>query len=462
MATPTLPTALGDSPAHGRFFIEKTHTEGRKKRKNKNSEIGVGPPGTGTRRPDDSLATPVCPSCFWKSVSNSITDNMAEEDMPSLPFSQESFQELWKDLMPAPSGDMDWQNMNSDLQLLSDTTFDEGLFEIPSAVPPQASVSPPECGAPPSSTVPTTTDYPGDLGFQLRFQQSSTAKSVTCTYSPDLNKLYCQLAKTCPVQMVVNQKPPLGSVLRATAVYKKSEHVADVVRRCPHHERTAENNEGPAPRGHLIRVEGNQLAQYMEDANTRRQSVVVPYEAPEVGAECTTVLYSYMCNSSCMGGMNRRPILTIITLETGDGQLLGRRSFEVRVCACPGRDRKTEEENFRKQQEKNVPKAPSGGTKRALKEPSQPASHPEGSKKTKCVSSGEEEIYTLHVRGRERYEMFKKINESLELGDLVPLADQEKYRQKGHSKNKRDKERDAPEPKRGKKLLVKEEKSDSD
>ncbi|CAN9509649.1 unnamed protein product [Ophioblennius macclurei] len=356
----------------------------------------------------------------------------------SLPLSQDSFQELWQTVcapsistIPPANNPEPWRVGQMDMLLSSG--FDENLFELP----PET-----QTFTPSSSTVPVTTDYPGEFGFQLRFQKSGTAKSVTSTYSEVLNKLYCQLAKTNPIEMLVSKEPPQGAVLRATAVYKKTEHVADVVRRCPHHQ----NEDTVEHRSHLIRVEGNQRAQYLEDMHTSRHSVVVPYEHPQLGSEMTTILLTFMCNSSCMGGMNRRPILTILTLETPEGLVLGRRCFEVRVCACPGRDRKTEEENHAKSQ---------SGTKQQKKRKSAPApdTTTTTAKKTKSASSAEEEdkeLFYLPVRGRERYEMLKKINSGLELLDKENKTKPKAVKQ------------EAPQPSSGKRLLHRGERSDSD
>ncbi|XP_045920360.1 cellular tumor antigen p53 [Micropterus dolomieu] len=365
----------------------------------------------------------------------------------NLPLSQDSFRQLWESVATpsistiptATDGDIgSWRTDGNAYMLPSDSLlpdeFDEKLFDSFTEMSATDSVTPP------SSTVPVTTDYPGENGLQLRFQKSGTAKSVTSTFSELLNKLYCQLAKTTPIEIHVTKEPPAGAVLRATAVYKKTEHVADVVRRCPHHQ----NEDTAEHRSHLIRVEGSQRALYFEDPHTKRQSVTVPYEPPQLGSEMTTILLSFMCNSSCMGGMNRRPILTILTLETPEGLVLGRRCFEVRVCACPGRDRKTEEDNSAKLQ---------NGTKQTKKRKSAPP--PDTSlKKTKSASSAEEEdkeVFTLRVHGRERYEMLKKINDGLELLD-----------KESKSKTKVSVKHELPLPSSGKRLLQRGDRSDSD
>ncbi|XP_021099253.1 tumor protein p73 isoform X3 [Heterocephalus glaber] len=212
-------------------------------------------------------------------------------------------------------------------------------------------------------------------------------------------------------------------------VYKKAEHVTDVVKRCPNHELGRDFNEGQsAPASHLIRVEGNNLSQYVDDPVTGRQSVVVPYEPPQVGTEFTTILYNFMCNSSCVGGMNRRPILIIITLETRDGQVLGRRSFEGRICACPGRDRKADEDHYREQQALNENATKNGATsKRAFKQ--SPPAIPALGANMKKRRHGDEDMYYMHVRGRENFEILMKVKESLELMELVPQPLVDSYRQ---------------------------------
>lgn len=273
----------------------------------------------------------------------------------------------------------------------------------------------------PSPAIPSNTDYAGPHTFDVSFQQSSTAKSATWTYSTDLKKLYCQIAKTCPIQIKVLTPPPQGAVIRAMPVYKKAEHVTEVVKRCPNHELSREFNDGQmAPPSHLIRVEGNSHAQYLDDTITGRQSVLVPYEPPQVGTEFTTILYNFMCNSSCVGGMNRRPILIIVTLETRDGQVLGRRCFEARICACPGRDRKADEDSIRKQHVTDSSK--SSEAYRQISQSIQMST-------IKKRRSTDEEVFCLPIKGREIYEMLVKIKESLELMQFLPQHTIESYRQ---------------------------------
>ncbi|RXM34671.1 Tumor protein 63 [Acipenser ruthenus] len=244
-------------------------------------------------------------------------------------------------------------------------------------------------------------------------------------YSTELKKLYCQIAKTCPIQIKMMTPPPQGAVIRAMPVYKKAEHVTEVVKRCPNHELSREFNDGQiAPPSHLIRVEGNNHAQYVEDPITGRQSVLVPYEPPQVGTEFTTILYNFMCNSSCVGGMNRRPILIIVTLETRDGQVLGRRCFEARICACPGRDRKADEDSIRKQQVTDGTKN-GDGTKR----PFRPTSHGIQMTSIKKRRNTDDELFCLSIKGREIYEILVKIKESLELMQFLPQHTIETYRQ---------------------------------
>lgn len=147
------------------------------------------------------------------------------------------------------------------------------------------------------------------------------------------------------------------------------------------------------------------------------------------------------------------------------GCLLGRRCFEVRVCACPGRDRRTEEENFLKKELKTSGKrgGSGDGSGRPWGERAEgrvtlthnislisalPSSPVLESALPKKKAHNEEEVFTIQVtshppdrpghrvpaifpalllspqvRGRERYEMLKKINDALESQDK---ADQQK------------------------------------
>ena len=60
--------------------------------------------------------------------------------------------------------------------------------------------------------------------------------------------------------------------------------------------------------------------------------------------------------------------LTVPAVLPDSGQVLGRRSFEGRICACPGRDRKADEDHYREQQALNESAAKSGASSKRGKQ----------------------------------------------------------------------------------------------
>ncbi|XP_070177792.1 tumor protein 63-like [Littorina saxatilis] len=185
------------------------------------------------------------------------------------------------------------------------------------------------------------TDYAGDYKFQISFAPSSKeTKSTTWTHSAALKKLYVRMATTCPVRFKTENQAPQGAYIRGMPVFSKPEHCQEVLKRCPNHANDDIKKNIPAA-NLLVRCE-HKIARYMEEASTLRHSVIIPYEMPQAGSEWVTNLFQFMCLGSCVCGPNRRPIHIVFTLEH-DNIVLGRRTIEVSICACPRRDRKQDD-----------------------------------------------------------------------------------------------------------------------
>ncbi|KAL5015354.1 hypothetical protein ScPMuIL_009624 [Solemya velum] len=314
----------------------------------------------------------------------------------------------------APTSTSNSMSPDSQSHAISSSPYD-GTITSPPPYSPHTNLQSP------GPSVPSNTNYPGDYGFEISFAQpSKETKSTTWTYSDVLKKLYVRMATTCPVRFKAIHQPPPGCLIQAMPIFMKPEHVQEVVKRCPNHATSKEHNENhPAP-NHLVRCE-HKLGRYVEDSYTGRQSVLFPHESPQAGSEWVTNLFQFMCLGSCVGGPNRRPIQIVFTLEK-DGQVLGRRAVEVRICACPGRDRKADEKAAMpicKQSPKriSVPKLTMG---------TEITSITTAGKKRKS----DDEAFSLTVRGRENYEILCKIRDSLELASMIPQPQLDTYKRK--------------------------------
>ncbi|CAG0917835.1 unnamed protein product [Notodromas monacha] len=204
-------------------------------------------------------------------------------------------------------------------------------------------------GSQPSSvsSAPSSEDWPGKHNFTISFKEkgSQNGKIHSWLWSEELQKLFVEMNKPCPFDVKATNCSNEQLYVRALPLYTTATNVLRVVKRCPNHassEDATNIDVNENLRHHLIRAECGS-AVYEEDTESKRLSVRLPLGRPEPGANWTTLLYKFMCLGSCVGGINRRALQIIFTLETASGEVVGRQCIGVRICACPSRDRKVEE-----------------------------------------------------------------------------------------------------------------------
>lgn len=172
--------------------------------------------------------------------------------------------------------------------------------------------------------------------------------SFSLQYSDLLQKLFVDMNKYVLASFNIANIASVGEglVIRAVPLYAIPGFFTAPVKRCPNHAHVDDPSNKELmwkdKREHLIRVD-NDFAIYEEDTESKRLSVMIPVQAPQAGSATFAVPIKFMCLGSDVGGINRKPVKVIFTLEHGIGNVIGRKSVDVRICSCPKRD-KTQEE----------------------------------------------------------------------------------------------------------------------
>lgn len=162
----------------------------------------------------------------------------------------------------------------------------------------------------------------------------------------------------------IGPNPPEGLIVRAVPIYAVAGFFTSPVKRCPNHASLDDPSNHDQmwrdKRDHLIRVD-NDFAIYEEDLESKRLSVIIPVQPPQTGSTSFDVPLRFMCLGSDVGGINRKPLKVIFTLEHGTANVIARHTVDVRICSCPRRDRQQEEKRQQEGQKEvqNQPNYPS-------------------------------------------------------------------------------------------------------
>ncbi|XP_037092520.1 cellular tumor antigen p53-like [Pollicipes pollicipes] len=264
----------------------------------------------------------------------------------------------------------------------------------PTAAPTE---QPPARAAP--GAVPALESWPGmyNFGVAVKTPPSAAAgRQLPYVYSEAAAKLYTDVMVAVPVAFrTAAGADPRVLVIRATPVYREPHHAQTPVRRCAIHRDT--EHAFNAGEENLLHVLWSEHPQASYEENQERRSVTVPLERPAPGTADYQVLFKFTCMNTCVGGINRRRLMVVFTLEElNSGVALGRQAIEVKVCRCPHRDWRADEK--RRGQQFKVP----------VKRRREPSPGPGGQRGRWMVEAHSEAMYNYLVTVRDNLEQYDR------------------------------------------------------
>lgn len=212
-----------------------------------------------------------------------------------------------------------------------------------------------------TGNIPSRDDFPGNFNFKFSLDQ--VASGQNWVYSVPLKQLFIGMNKVLVIQFEMS--PVLWTLnckfyIRALPVYSSDDHINLPVNRCTFHsceddpQRKAHTSMMPGQCfcvennlvGHVVRAECRD-AEYHYDSKSERHSVRVFISTPQAGSDTISIPFSFACKTSCPKGMQRRPIHVIFTLEDELTRVYGRQKLGVKICSCPKRDKKRQEDDYK-------------------------------------------------------------------------------------------------------------------
>jgi P53 DNA-binding domain len=164
-------------------------------------------------------------------------------------------------------------------------------------------------------------------------------KGQDWTFSEDLNRLYVNQNKICPVSFVTSIPAQFRGYyrVRAHVSFLELQHVNERVRRCPNDVRVSDPESEP--------LMGCPQPGARAETYDRHHMVLVPLNVTTGCFLSGGAGFTFSCLSTCQvfKDLKVRVMKLTFGLETVSGQKVDEKSVELNLCRCPGRSIEDEE-----------------------------------------------------------------------------------------------------------------------